>query len=195
MNKFEITTRIMSQPNGSGKLKLTIKNGWSFWNWMYVENTESIRNYLKSDEFKEFACSVFSKFEGMTYEEMHNTDRKPDFHKIWEKLDRFAWRAVEEEPFKINMSVKLIRTYRNGFRYRVVFGNNKNNAQSYRRKTQMGYFLKEEAYWDLGKKQNLLNRDKELNDKLATYNSWDEFNNDFLNKNDISNMVDKCLAA
>ena len=93
--KFEIKTRIMSQPTGKSELIMTVKNGWKFWSRFYVKDDKYLRTYLKSDEFKEYAYSVFSKYEGMTYEDMcelHKTDNKADFQKIWDKLDRFAWR-------------------------------------------------------------------------------------------------------
>ena len=92
---FEIKTRIMSQPSGKNELILTVKNGWRFLHKFYVRDSKDLRAYLKSDEFMEYAYSVFSKYEGMTYKEMCNTDRKSDFQKIWEKLDRFAWRSSE----------------------------------------------------------------------------------------------------
>ncbi len=92
--EIKIKTRIMSQPDGSGELKLTVKNGWSFWSRFAVKDSKKLRNYLKSDEFKEFAYSVFSKYEGMSYADMsvlYETDADDDFQKIWDKLDRFAW--------------------------------------------------------------------------------------------------------
>lgn len=88
---FEIKTRIM----GQRELILTVKNGWKFWDRFDVIDSKTLRDYLKSDEFKEYAYSVFGKYEGMTYKEMCNTDRKADLQKIWEKLDRFAWRRSE----------------------------------------------------------------------------------------------------
>lgn len=98
MKKIKFTTRIMSQANGSSILKLTVKNGWSFWSRFTVKDSKDLRDYLKSDEFKEYAYSVFSKYEGMTYTDMcelWRTDNEADFQKIWEKLDRFAWRRSE----------------------------------------------------------------------------------------------------
>ena len=95
---FEIKTRIMRQPSGKNELVLTVKNGWKFWDRFYVRDSRDLRAYLKSDEFKEYAYSVFSKYEGMTYTDMcelWRTDNKADFQKIWEKLDRFAWRRSE----------------------------------------------------------------------------------------------------
>lgn len=105
MRKIEFKTRITSQPNGSGELKLTVKNGWSFWSRFTVKNSNELREYLKSDEFKEFADSVFSKYEGMSYKEMCDADRKSDFQKIWDKLDRFAWVNPEySKDFHIKIS-------------------------------------------------------------------------------------------
>ena len=109
MKNIEIKARIMSQPNGSSKLKLTIKNGWSFWSKFTVNDSKELRDYLKSDDFKEYAYSVFSKYEGMTYEEIHNTDRKTDFQKIWEKLDRFAWRKEYELNFLRDYHIKITK--------------------------------------------------------------------------------------
>lgn len=80
--EIKIMTRIMSQPNGSSKLKLTVKNGWSFWNRFTVKDSKDLRDYLKSDKFKEYAYGIFSKYEGMTYKEICDTDRKSDFQKI-----------------------------------------------------------------------------------------------------------------
>ena len=195
--KFEIMTRIMSQANGSGKLKLTVKNGWSFWGWMYVENTESIRNYLKSDEFKEYAYSVFSKYEGMTYEKMHNSKsmRDADFKQIWEKLDRFAWRTDDEEPFKVIVDTKLVRTYSNGFRYRVVFSNNKDNKRCWYNKVKMVGCKRDVANEYLADIDYVMQKDKEFMDKLATYKTWDEFYSDTCNRTDISSMVNRCVNA
>lgn len=105
VKKIEIKTRIMGQPDGSGELKLTVKNGWSFWSRFTVKNSNEVRVYLKSDEFKEFAYSVFSKYEGMSYDEMCNADRKSDFQKIWDKLDRFAWVKTEySDDFHIKIT-------------------------------------------------------------------------------------------
>lgn len=189
--KFEIKTRIMSQANGSGKLTLTVKNGWRFWYWMYVENTNRIREYLKSDEFKEFAYSVFSKYEGMTDEEMYNTDRMSDFQKIWDKLNIFAWRT-DEEQFKIKVSLKLSRTHGYGFTYRVEFGNNKDNRRCwFRRYLYLSYIDKVIAKEILGDYYLYLCKDKAFNDKLATYKTWDEFYNDI--NDDVKELTDDCL--
>lgn len=109
MRKMEIKTRIMGQPDGSGELKLTVKNGWKFWNRFAVKNSNELRDYLKSDEFKEFAYSVFSKYEGMTYKEMCDADRKSDFQKIWDKLDRFAWVKPEySDDFHIKITKRVM---------------------------------------------------------------------------------------
>jgi hypothetical protein len=195
MNKFEIKTRIMSQPNGSGQLILTVTNGWWFNSRFVVEDSSELRTYLKSDEFKEYAYSVFSKYESMTYEEMDKTDREADFQKIWDKLDRFAWMAKEEEPLRISVDVKLTRRYSNGFRYRVEFSNNKNSARNWYSMFHTGIFKKCEVDWQLEHIDAHLHWDKALNDKLATYKTWDEFRNDFNNTDDITDMVEKCVAA
>ena len=93
--KFEIKTRIMSQ----SELILTVKNnGWKFSDRFDVRDSKDLRDYLKSDEFKEYAYSVFGKYEGMTYTDMcelWRADHEADFQKIWDKLDRFAWRRSE----------------------------------------------------------------------------------------------------
>lgn len=192
MNKIEIKTRIMRQPNGSGKLKLTVKNGWEFWSWMHVCNLKHIKKYLKSDEFKEFAYSVFSKYEGMTYGEMCNTDRKPDFQKIWEKLDRFAWRT-DDERFNIKVILKLTKTYRNGFTYRVEYSNNKDNRRCwFKRFLSCGYMDKVFANMILDDFYCYLSKDKAFNDKLATYKTWDEFYAN-VSSDDFVDVMDSCL--
>jgi hypothetical protein len=108
MSKMEIKTRIVGQPDGSGKLTLTVKNGWWFWRKFAVKNSKELRDYLKSDEFKEFAYSVFSKYEGLTYKEMsemYDADSEDDFKKIWDKLDRFAWVKPEySDDFHIKIT-------------------------------------------------------------------------------------------
>ena len=70
MRKIEIKTRIMDKR----ELILTVKNGWKFWSRFAVKDSKELRTYLKSDEFKEYAYGVFSKYEGMTYDEMYKTD-------------------------------------------------------------------------------------------------------------------------
>ena len=192
---FEIKTRIMSQPNGSSKLKLIVKNGWSFWSIFTVKDSKELRTYLKSDEFKEFAYSVFSKYEGMNYTEMHNTDRNADFNKIWEKLDGFAWRA-DEKPFRITVDVKLTKTYRNGFTYRVAYSNNKDGRRCWTRKFAEGNYIDKvcanemlDDFW------RCLNEDKAFNDKLSSYKTWDEFWDDLSHTRDIHNLVDNCMQV
>lgn len=177
--KIEIKTRITGYANGRGKLTLTVKNGWSFKHWMNVENTESIRTYLKSDEFKEFAYSVFSKYEDMTYEEMHNSYKIYDFLKIWNKLDRFAWRPSKEQ-FQIDISLKLSNTRYNYFNYRVEFSNNKGVERLWFKRF---YFYenclnKPDTNVVLDNFATYLYNDKALNDKLATYKNWNSFRAD-----------------
>lgn len=193
MSKMEIKTRIMGQPNGSGELKLTVKNGWKFWNIFAVENSNEVRVYLKSDEFKEFAYSVFSKYEGMSYDEMCNTDRKSDFQKIWDKLDRFAWKP-DEAPFKINVSYKVIRTYCDGFTYRIVFSNNKDKRRCWYRKSLItGYApFVDDAYQHLDDIYWYLYKDKAFNDKLATYKNWDEFFNN-MSSDGFEDIMNSCI--
>lgn len=198
MKKIEITTRIMSQPNGSSKLKLTVKNGWSFWSRSTVKDSKELRTYLKSDEFKEHAYSVFSKYEGMTYKDMcelHKTDSREDFKKIWEKLDGFAWR-VDEEPFKITVDVKLTRTYRNGFTYRVAYSNNKDSRRCWTRKFAEGNYIdKVYANEMLDDFWRSLRKDRAFNDKLSSYKTWDEFWYDLSHTRDIHNLVDNCMQV
>ena len=196
--KFEIKTRIMSQPNGSGKLIMTVKNGWWFNSSFVVKDSSELRTYLKSDEFKEYAYSVFSKYEGMNYTDMCDlwrTDHEADFQKVWDKLDRFAWRTEDEEPLRISVGVKLSRRYYNGFRYRVVFGNNKNNCRAWCSRFYTGrFFEKYDVDCTLEHIDANIHWNKALNDKLATYKTWDEFRCDF-NNDVIADMVDECVAA
>ena len=101
MRKIEIKTRIMDKR----ELILTVKNGWKFWSRFAVKDSKELRTYLKSDEFKEYAYGVFSKYEGMTYDEMYKTDRNSDFKKIWDNLDRFAWRRSEEDTRDFDIKI------------------------------------------------------------------------------------------
>ena len=195
MKNIEIKTRIMSQPNGSGELVLSVKNGWRIKYRFTVNDIKELRTYLKSDEFKEYAHNVFSKYEGMTYNEMcklWETDKSKDNNRIQEKLDRFAWRT-EDEPFKITMDVKLTRTYSNGFTYRVVFGSNKSKAYSWIRKFEEVYHIdKDYANELLYNFLCCLKNDKKLSDKLSSYKSWNEFHNDLFNTREIHTLVDNC---
>ena len=195
MKKIDFKTRIMSQPNGCGELNLAVKNSenaWIFTSRFTVKNSNELRDYLKSDEFKEYVYSVLSKYDDMTYKEMCNADRKSDFQKIWDKLDRFAWRT-EDEPFKITMDVKLTRTYSNGFTYRVVFGSNKSKAYCWIRKFEEVYHI-DKGYANVLLYNFLccLKNDKKLSDKLSSYKSWNEFINDFFNTREIHTLVDNC---
>lgn len=191
MSKIEIKTRIVGQPNGSSKLTLTVKNGWWFRHRFEVKDSKDLRDYLKSDEFKDYAYNIFSKYEGMTYNEMHNTDRDPDFQKIWEKLDRFAWRP-DGEQFKIKVTLKLTRTYRNGFTYRVEYSNNKDNRRCYYRRFLSGDYIDNFfAHKILDDFYSYLINNKEFSDKLATYKTWDEFDNNV--DDDIRDVMDSCL--
>ena len=153
---------------------------------------------MKSDDFKEFSYSVLKKYEGMTYSEMDKlwkTDHKEDFKKIDEKLDKFLWKP-SEEPFKITIKTKLLRTYSNGFRYKVVFGNNKSDDWCSINQTCYAVNVPEYANEILGDIWYLLEQDEELEDKLATYSNWYDFDNDFMKKDDISkivnNICEKC---
>ena len=190
--EIKIMTRIMSQPNGSSILKLTVKNGWSFWNRFTVKDSKDLRDYLKSDEFKEYAYGIFSKYEGMTYKEMCDTDRKSDFQKIWDKLDGFAWRT-DDERFKITVNLKLSKTYRDGFTYRVEYSNNKDNRRCwFKRFLSNGYMDKGLANMILDDFYCYLSKDKAFNDKLATYKTWDEFYAN-VSSDGFVDVMDSCL--
>lgn len=154
MTKIKITTRIMSQPNGSSKLKLTVKNGWSFWNRFTVKDSKDLRDYLKSDKFKEYAYGIFSKYEGMTYKEICDTDRKSDFQKIWDKLDGFAWRTVESNYYN-DFHIKITKRERLDDNcgvftsYMYITGRIYNNDLSrYRRFYTIVDFCTEDIYLD-----------------------------------------------
>jgi hypothetical protein len=197
-SNLKIKTRITSNANGSGNLTIRVNNGWSFTHCICVENTQEIRDYLKSDDFKEFAYSVFKKYEDMTYNDicaLWETDIEDDFKKIDEKLDNYLWKP-EEEPFRITIKTKLLRTYSNGFRYKVVFGNNKSDDWCSINQTCYAVNVPEYANEILGDIWYLLEQDEELEDKLATYSNWYDFDNDFMKKDDISkivnNICEKC---
>lgn len=198
-SNLEIKTRITSNANGSGNLTIRVNNGWSFWNRFTVQNNQAIRNYLKSDDFKEFANTLYSKYENLTYKDMCEllkSDGKDDKKKVEGKLDKFLWKQVEEEPFKITIKTKLLRTYSNGFRYKVVFGNNKSDDWCSINQTCYAVNVPEYANEILGDIWYLLEQDEELEDKLATYSNWHDFDNDFMKKDDISkivnNICEKC---
>ena len=190
--KNEIKTRITSQVDGSGKLTIRVNNGWSFWTHFTVQNNQAIRYYLKSDDFKEFVNTLYSKYENLTYKEMHNlrqTDYEDDKKKVEEKLDRFLWKRVEEEPFKVNFSVKYKRRWDNCFSYKIVFYNNKNDKECWANRFFWGDFGYKITFgWTGGfegyireKIQNCidvvtdeLEQCKELTEKLNSYKSWEE---------------------
>lgn len=193
-SNLEIKTRITSNANGSGNLTIRVNNvRWSFWTTFDVQNNQEIREYLKSEDFKEFANTLYSKYENLTYEEMHNLrqfDYNDDKKKVEEKLDKFLWKP-SEEPFKITIKTKLLRTYSNGFRYKVVFGNNKNNRECWRSKFCGVVCDLECANEVLNDMWDCVQTNKELQDKFATYTNWYDFTNDFMKKDDISKIVDK----
>lgn len=194
MRKMQIRTRITSNANGSGNLTIRVNNGWSFWNKYTVQNTQEIRDYLKSDDFKEFANTLYSKYENLTYNDMCElleNDCKDDNKKVEEKLDDYLWKAAEE-PFKITFTTKLVKMYSNGFAYKVLFGNNKSGGWCAR--TQFYEDVRDRKYANivLDDVWNYLQNDKELNEKLSSYTNWYDFTNDFMNdKNDISKIIDK----
>ena len=131
MKKLEITTRATHQANNSLKVRVRVKNGWYFSYDFYLKNDGWSYGYVKSDGFKEFLTGLFSKYEGMTYDEMlpvWRTDNDNDKKMIGDKLKEYAY-YNNEEPFKVLFDVKLARRYRNGFKYKIVFANNKDKAR------------------------------------------------------------------
>ena len=193
---FEIKTRIMSQPKGSSKLILFVKN--NYWTQRYyftVKDSKELRDYLKSDEFKVFTYSVFSKYEGMTYEEekeLWEFANSEDKKRIQEKLDIFAWRP-EDKQFEIKVSLKLTRTYDSYFTYRVEFSNNIDNSRCwFRRFYSVSYISVYGANCILDDFACYLRENKEFSDKLASYKTWDEFRKDW-SSDDFVNMMDGCL--
>lgn len=195
MRKIEIKTRIMSQPNGSSYLTLYVKNGWRQRYHFNVKDSKELRDYLKSNEFKEYANSVFGKYEGMTYNEMcklWDTDHWDDNDRMKEKLDRFAWIANEDQ-FKIKVSLKLTRTYSNAFTYRVEYSNNKDNRRCwFKRVYSVSYIGVLGANRILDDLACYLNQNKEFNDMLATYKTWDEFYN-AIDEDGFVDIMDSCL--
>ena len=124
---FEIKTRIMGQPDGSSELILTVNNGWRISYRFTVKDSKDLRAYLKSDEFKEYACSVFSKYEGMTYDDVSTLweyDNTEEFQKISDKLDAFRIKEPSEEEFKVDFYLRLIKRYTDGIAVNVNFYNN-----------------------------------------------------------------------
>lgn len=202
--KFEIKTRIMSQVDGSGKLTIRVNNGWSFWTIFKVQNNQAIRNYLKSDDFKEFIYTLYSKYENLTFGEMHNlrqTDKEDDKKKVEEKLNKFLWKRVEE-PFKVKFSVKYKRRWDDCFSYKIVLYNNKNGKGCCLNRFFLGDFSYKITFGYTGgfkgyirdKIQNYidaltyeLEHSKELTEKLNSYKSWDEVW--------VDNTIDKSLMA
>lgn len=177
MKKVEIKTRFNTQRNGEKALRLTVKNdGWRFWNDLKVNYNSDIIAYVKTDEFKEYAYSVFNKYEDMSYKEMSNTDRSGDFQKIQEMLDAHSGR--KDEPFKIGYHTKLVKTYIDGVRFKLQFGNNidrrsyswtitlKTNYNCRANNYSYGYDVMGEFEWQFRKL---------IGDKLDKYTSWAEF--------------------
>lgn len=93
---IKITTRITNRGGDCGRLKITVKNNWKFWNYLKVKDNQEVRDYLKSSDFQEFIYQLYSKYEGMDYEQMSDlwdADNEKDNDKIKEKLDRYLWIA------------------------------------------------------------------------------------------------------
>ena len=131
---FEIKTRIMGQPDGSSELILTINNGWRISYRFTIKDSKDLRAYLKSDEFKEYAYSVFSKYEGMTYDDVSKlweNDKSEEFQKISDKLDAFRIKEPSEEEFKVDFYLKLIKRYTDGIAVNVNFYNNIDSRRIY----------------------------------------------------------------
>lgn len=177
MSKIEIKTRFNTQRNGEKALIMTIKNnGWRFCNDLKVNYNSDIIDYVKCDEFKEYAYSVFSKYEGLTYKEMCEANRSDDFQKIQEKLDAYSGR--KDEPFKIGYHTKLVKTYSDGVRFKLQFGNNiDRRSYSWTITLKTGFDCKwnnyELGYEVISEFESKFR--KFFGDKLDEYTSWDEF--------------------
>lgn len=180
MKQIEIKTRFNTQRNGEKAFRMTIKNnGWRFWNDLKVNYNSDIIDYVKCDEFKEYAYSVFSKYEGMTYKEICEANRSDDFLKIQEKLDAYSGR--KDEPFKIGYHTKLVKTYSDGVRFKLQFGNNiDRRSYSWTISLKTGFNCRVDNYsygYDVMGEFEWQFR-KLIGDKLDKYTSWDEFIND-----------------
>ena len=186
---MKFKTRFTHEGYAQSYLTLRVDDGdWYFRSRLAVNESDELRAYLKTDEFNDFAYSVFSKYEGLSYADMsvlYETDADDDFQKIWEKLDRFAYRRDEEEPFKVSMTVD-----KKGGYCRVVFRNNKDGRYVCRRYRRVSHLEKVSSGYE-----NDLKADKRLMCKLAAYKTWDEFEYDFMKTNQISNVIDRHILA
>ena len=181
---FEIKTRIMGQPDGSSELILTVNNGWRISYRFTVKDSKDLRAYLKSDEFKEYAYSVFSKYEGMTYDDVSKlweNDKTEEFQKISDKLDAFCIKEPAkpaEEEFKVDFYLKLIKRCTDGIVVNVNFCNNIDGRRLYfkiflRTKTSPYLVSKDKSRylmsWYYGELYGLIWYD------LLCCNTWDGF--------------------
>ena len=177
MSRIEIKTRFKTLSNGDRGVRLTVKcDEWRFWHDYNFIGADL--DYLKSEVFKEDAYNVFSKYEGMTYDEMRNTDRTADFQKIGKRLGVCY---PTDEQFKIGFHTKLIKTYGNGLRFKFQFGNNIDNRAYYwslgvKTGFDCRYDNYESAYVVMNEFESMFR--KHYGDSLDKYTSWDEFVND-----------------
>ena len=177
---IEIKTRFTTLRNGDRGLRMTIKCAtWKFWHNFNIVGADL--DYLKSDAFKEYAYSVFSKYEGLTYKEMskmYDADGEDDFKKIGKKLSVCY---PKEEAFKIGFYTKLVKAYNNGVKFKLQFGNNIDNQGYHWTITlKTGFDCRwcnyEYGYEVIREFESKFR--KFFGDKLDKYTSWDEFIND-----------------
>ena len=180
MKKIEIKTRFITLSNGDRGVRLTVKcDDWRFWHDYNFIGADL--DYLKSEVFKEDAYNVFSKYEGMTYTEMCDlwrSDHEADFQKIGKMLGVCY---PKDEQFKIGFYTKLVKTYNNGVRFKLQFGNNINNKGRHWTITlKTGFDCRQNNYvWGyevMGDVEFMFR--KHYGDSLDKYTSWDEFEND-----------------
>lgn len=121
---------------------------------------------------------MFSKYEGMAYDEMRNTDRTADFQKIGKMLG-VCYPTYEQ--FKIGFHTKLVKTYSNGVRFKLQFGNNiDNKGRHWTITLKTGFDCRQNNYewgYDVIYDFEFMFR-KHYGDSLDKYTSWDEFEND-----------------
>lgn len=180
MSKIEIKTRFKTMRNGDRGLRVTVKcDKWSFWHDFNFVGADL--DYLKSEVFKDDAYNVFSKYEGMTYTEMCDlwrADHEADFQKIGKMLGVCY---PTNEQFKIGFHTKLVKTYNNGVKFKLQFGNNLDNTGRHWTITlKTGFDCRwnnyEFGYLVLNEFEFMFR--KHYGDSLNKYTSWDEFEND-----------------
>ena len=180
MKKIEIKTRFITLSNGDRGVRLTVKcDDWRFWHDYNFIGADL--DYLKSEVFKEDAYNVFSKYEGMTYTEMCDlwrADHEADFQKIGKMLGVCY---PKDEQFKIGFYTKLVKTYNNGVRFKLQFGNNiDNKGRHWTITLKTGFDCRQNNYewgYDVIDDFEFMFR-KHYGDSLDKYTSWDEFVND-----------------